>query len=170
MDTNWTEIVQAIASIIAIPGGIAGFIVLFKKDLEKQKRIEFLEKQFVQQVKLNELQERKIRLSVKPRIWCNSSGIIGNKIEISINNRGNLAFYDGFVFISGEYVEFSEWNEPIQIKSDGEIKITGYIKNKNLSDIVFTGKLLFHDQENYAYETYLDWKSGKCTFSKTEEL
>jgi hypothetical protein len=170
MCTNWTDIVQAIASIIAIPGGIAGFVVLFKKDIDKQKRLDLLEKQFVQQVKLNELQEMRLRMSVKPRIWSNSSGILQDRIKISINNRGHLAFYDGFEIMTGDNVNFQEWNESMLIKADDGIEITGSITNKKLSDVEFTGKLLYHDQENYAYETYLEWKSGKCTILNTVEL
>ncbi len=170
MNSNWTDIVQAIASIIAIPGGIAGFVVLFKKDIDKQKRLDLLEKHLEQQINLNGLHERRLRMSVKPRIWSNNSGILHDRIKISINNSGHLAFYDGFELITGDNVIFQGWNESILIKADDGIEITGSITYKKLIDVEFTGKLLYHDQENYAYETYLEWKSGKCVILKTLEL
>ncbi len=39
---KWTDVVIAIAAIIAVPGAIAGFILLFKKDKNKQEQIDKL--------------------------------------------------------------------------------------------------------------------------------
>lgn len=45
MKPLWTDIVVAIAAIIAVPGAIAGFIALFFRDKQKQEQINELSKQ-----------------------------------------------------------------------------------------------------------------------------
>lgn len=42
MEPSWTDIVQAIAASVAIPGAIAAFIVLFKRDKNKEQELKSL--------------------------------------------------------------------------------------------------------------------------------
>lgn len=42
MDPSWTDIIQAIAALIAVPGAIAAFVVLFLRDKDKEKQIQKL--------------------------------------------------------------------------------------------------------------------------------
>jgi hypothetical protein len=39
---SWTDIIQAFAAMIAVPGAIAGFVVLFKRDKDKENQIKKL--------------------------------------------------------------------------------------------------------------------------------
>ena len=42
MEPTWTDIAQAIAAMIAIPGAIAAFVVLFKRDKAREVEISSL--------------------------------------------------------------------------------------------------------------------------------
>lgn len=42
MDPSWTDIIQAIAAVIAVPGAIAAFVLLFLKDKDKENQIQKL--------------------------------------------------------------------------------------------------------------------------------
>jgi hypothetical protein len=42
MDPSWTDIIQAIAAVIAVPGAITAFVLLFLKDKDKEKQIQKL--------------------------------------------------------------------------------------------------------------------------------
>jgi hypothetical protein len=42
MEPSWTDIMQAIAAIVAVPGAIAAFVVLFLRDKDKERQIQKL--------------------------------------------------------------------------------------------------------------------------------
>lgn len=42
MDPSWTDIIQAFAALMAVPGAIAAFVVLFLRDKHKEKQIQKL--------------------------------------------------------------------------------------------------------------------------------
>jgi hypothetical protein len=113
---------------------------------------------------LAEIENKRFRLSVKPRLWINTSGYAGYSGEIyfDLNNRGELCHYDGYEFIEGDAVEFNTWVTPIELNKDGRIKLTGKTMSKHPKDLVFKIKIKYHDQEGFKYESIIEWnKSAK---------
>lgn len=113
---------------------------------------------------LAEIEQKRFRLSVKPRLYINTSGYAGysGEIHITLNNRGELAYYDGYEFIEGNEVEFSGWSNPIELPKDGRIQLQGKTMSVHPKDLVFKIKILYHDQESFKYESIIEWnKSAK---------
>jgi len=113
---------------------------------------------------LAEIEQRRFRLSVKPRLYINNSGYAGYSgvIYISLNNRGELAYYDGYEFIEGNKVEFHKWKSPIELLKDGRMQLQGKTMSVHPKDLVFKIKILYHDQEDFKYESIIEWnKSAK---------
>lgn len=108
---------------------------------------------------LAEIEQRRFRLSVKPRLYINNSGYAGysGEIHISLNNRGELAFYDGYEFIEGDAIEIHEWKNPIELPKDGRIQLQGKTMSVHPKDLVFKIKIFYHDQEDFKYESIIEW-------------
>lgn len=124
--------------------------------------------------RLAEIEEQKLRLIVKPRIWSNGGGYRGYEriINISIDNRGELCYVDDFEVIEGDEINLNKWNTPITLAKDGHIRITGDIVDpeKHPREVSFQIRLEYHDQENYMYETVIQWIGGVTKVLYTKEL
>lgn len=88
MDPSWTDITQAIAALIAIPGAIAGFWVLFRRDRERELEIRSLSTIADNLVKMQEENEKRYRASRKPFISITIEHLQENK-KIRLDFRNN---------------------------------------------------------------------------------
>lgn len=157
--------IAAIAGIIAIFAGIKSIRKLFKKDDELQSQINEL-------VKLNQLFEKRVRMTVKPHLWTNGSGYNGTDytIHIQVNNRGQIGFYTGFEVLEGKGgFNIQHWNQPIPIEKNEYITLSG-TTIEHPKKTYFKIKIKYFDKENYAYETIIEWNEGKVKFLETTEL
>ncbi|MGK0387129.1 MAG: hypothetical protein ACI849_001750 [Patiriisocius sp.] len=111
---------------------------------------------------LAEIEQKRFRLSVKPRLYINTSGYAGysGEIHITLNNRGELAYYDGYEFVEGNEVEFSGWSKPIELPKDRRIELQGKTMSVHPKDLVFKIKILYHDQEGFKYESIIEWNKA----------
>jgi len=157
--STWAIIIGGLAGLA---GAFVAFWQLFRKDKIKERQIEEL----IKQTRIN---QARLRMLVKPRIWSNGGGWVNERIGIDINNRGELGFYDGYEILEGDKLEFSVWRRPIDIEKDGQIKLTAPFIQKAPKDVFFRIKIFYHDQENFNYETIFDWKGGVVTFVETIE-
>ncbi|RXG17987.1 hypothetical protein [Leeuwenhoekiella aestuarii] len=110
------------------------------------------------------LEQKRFRLSVKPRLYINSSGYAGysGEIHIGLNNRGELAYYDGYEFLEGTEIEIQNWKNSVEIPKDGRIQLQGRTLSVHPKNLVFKIKIHYHDQEDFKYESIIEWnKSAK---------
>jgi hypothetical protein len=122
---------------------------------------------------LIELEERRLRLMVKPRIWSNGGGYRGLEriINVSVDNRGELCYVDNFVVISGDEIDLYKWEAAVTLPKDGSIRITGTIvSEKHPRDVEFRLRIFYRDQENNRYETVIDWRNATTRVIETIEL
>jgi hypothetical protein len=68
MESTWTDIAQAIAAMIAIPGAIAAFIILFKRDKARESEIISLSTIAGQLTQMQLESEKRYKASKKPII------------------------------------------------------------------------------------------------------
>ena len=170
--TEPITLLEQTALFIGIIAGIATLIYtlwqlnkLLKNDNELQGQIDEL-------IKLNQLFERRLRMTVKPRLWSNSSGSRGSDytFHIQIDNRGERAFYKGYEVLEGEGAfEIYTWNQDILIEKDKYIRLTGSTSQHPLHSN-FKIKILYSDDEGYNYETIIEWNNGSVRFLETIEL
>jgi|GEM_PF-1728209 len=120
---------------------------------------------------LAEIEQKRFRLSVKPRLYINNSGYAGysGEIHIILNNRGELAYYDGYEFIEGDNVEFSGWSNPVEIQRNSRIKLQGKTLSVHPKDLNFKIKIFYHDQEDFKYESIIEWNKA-ARIIETKEL
>lgn len=167
----WAIIIGGLAGLI---GAFIAFYQLFKKDTEKQVQLNELKNQTSQLIKQNELFEKRIRMSVRPLIWTNSSGIrrFEREFHVDVDNRGQLAFLNAIEFLDGDTVEIRNWNGkyvPIE-KETGNIKITGIYGGLNPDEMSFRFLIKYHDTENFKYETEFEWKNKIARVVETREI
>jgi hypothetical protein len=108
---------------------------------------------------LAEIENKRFRLSVKPRLFIPNSGYAGYSYEVwlSLANRGELCHYDGYEFLEGDMVEFVEWKDSVEIKKDERIQLSGKSLNKHPKELSFKMKIFYHDQEGFKYESIIEW-------------
>ena len=157
--------IAAILAVITIIYTLLQLSKLLKNDNELQSQINEL-------VKLNNLFERRLRMTVKPHIFQNGSGYMGadHTIHIHLNNRGEICFYKGFEVLEGEgNFWLQEWEQDITIEKDKHIQLTGRT-NEHPTKTYFKIKVLYYDREDYQYETIIEWNNSKVTFLETNDL
>jgi len=87
MEPTWADITQAIASIIAIPGAITAFIILFKKDKARESEISSLSTIAGQLTQMQQESEKRYKASKKPIIDISISHLQNEKkIRIDFTN------------------------------------------------------------------------------------
>ncbi len=171
--SSWAIIIGGLAGLV---GAFIAFYQLFKRDKNKEKQIGELIKQtteFSKQtgelIKQNKLNEKRLRMIVKPRVWSNGGGWSNGRINIQIDNRGELCFYDGYEILEGDKLDFTKWSTPINLDKEKTIKLTAPTIEKKNDEISFNIKIFYHDQENFKYETIFEWKGGRVRHLETIE-
>lgn len=126
-----------------------------------------------QSERMIELEEQRLRLLTKPRIWTNGGGYRGTEkeIKVSIDNRGELCYVDDFEIVEGDQVNLRKWKQPVTLVKDGNIYITGILEGDIWpKDAKFKLRLDYHDQENYHYQSIIQWTGGSTRLLETIEL
>ena len=158
---------------IAAIGGVIAILFTYYQFKKLRENDNELQSQIIELVKLNSLFEKRLRMSVKPKLWTNGGGYNGTdySIHIEINNRGQRAFYKGFEIVEGKGTFWlQEWNQDIVIEKDGQIQLSGNTTG-HPKDSYFRIKINYTDDENYQYETMIEWgNNGRARFLDTIEL
>ena len=144
-------------------------IIASKKLLSNDKQ---LQSQINELVKLNQLFERRLRMSVKPHLYTNGSGYHGTDwtIYLLLFNRGEIAFYHGFEPLEGKgNFSFPKWNESIWITKDKPMELKGQT-SEHPKNTYFKMKIQYSDKENYQYESIIEWNKGSAKLLETIEL
>jgi membrane-associated protease RseP (regulator of RpoE activity) len=89
----WTDIIQAIAALIAIPGAIAAFIILFIRDKSRESEIKSLSTIAAQLTEMQIETEKRYKSSKKPLIMTKlTSDLKDGKITLEfLNSNSNTS-------------------------------------------------------------------------------
>jgi len=124
-----------------------------------------------------ELEEQRLRLLTKPAIWTNGGGYNGSNrtVNISVDNRGEICFLDSFEQIdpaNWDRVNFQNWASVVTIDKNRSIRIQGTLHSpdRHPKDSSFRILLNYHDQENYEYQTTIEWSGGVTKILETIDL
>lgn len=137
---------------------------LKKNDTDAQEQINKL-------TRMSEVMLARYRLLVKPRLFTNRGGFSGfdNGIHFNLENRGELCYFDGYEWLEGNKVWFPTWQESIDIPKGEKIVFQGKSLEVHPKDIKFKMKVVYHDQEDFKYESIIEWK-GTPKIIETKEL
>lgn len=127
--------------------------------------------------RLVQLEEQRLRLMVKPRIWINGGGFNGSTraLHISIENSGEICFLDSITQVPGEEWDrliLREWSTPLPIEKNGGLRVraTLFDPNTHPREANFRIHLNYHDQGDYNYISVVEWAQGRVQLIETNEL
>lgn len=203
------EKIQLTFNIINSIGSFAtfgAFLLLFRKDKDKQQQIDkllsiatildaqndSLKKQnnlIAQQVdifrntfiltqqdnesmvKLQEIEEKKLKLSVAPVLWLNGAGTrYTSELQIDLNNKGERAILDDFILKSGE-IELYNKSVPYELEKGERRFIFGRINgSKRISECEYEIEVLYHDNLKNRFSLILIGKGANVKIKSNNEI
>lgn len=157
----WTDVLQAVAAAVAIPGAIAAFWKLFEKNKELERAIFELRKIASATKDRADLDERKHLLSMRPRLKVNGVSSSGSEIKPWIENHGETAFImaiEDLVVPALLYNRTAGLNNRWELKKDGHFqlscsRIDGQNWNAPSGEIDY--RITYEDREGNLYEQLL---------------
>jgi hypothetical protein len=166
----FVDIVTILGVIIAAIYTLSSFKKLFKRDEQKDEQIRELSAQTAEIIKQTKLQEKRIRMLAKPRLWTNGGGYDADgTVRVMINNRGHLCFLNSWGVIEGDNVVFVQWKDPMEI-DNGEFKTLTGTPEEHPKNIRFVLLVSYTDQEGYEYESTFEYNKGSVQIIETKEL
>jgi hypothetical protein len=96
--------------------------------------------------KLQEIEEKKLKLSVAPVLWLNGAGTKHTgELQIDLNNKGERAILDDFVLKSGEITLHSK-SIPYDLEKGERRYIFGRANSNNpINECEYEIEILYHD-------------------------
>lgn len=131
---NWTDIIQAIASIIAIPGAIAAFVILFRKDKNRESEIKSLSEIAGQLTMMFEASENRYKSTKKPHMEIKLDHFeVLNMFTISFKNTNLQSTLNRYKYdVNEEIVDTKYSINEVQGKQTFKIDL----KYSNLPDFI----------------------------------
>jgi hypothetical protein len=108
--------------------------------------------------KLQEIEEKRLRLSVRPRLWLNGAGYRADEgtLKIDLNNKGEVAHLDHFELIEGDIQLHSE-NLPWDIEKGDRRYIFGKTNGeKHIKDCHYRIAVHYHDALGNRFQAIVD--------------
>jgi len=122
--------------------------------------------------KLQVIEEQRLRLSVKPRLWLNGAGYKGynGEMHVDLNNKGEVAHLDNFNLLAGDIVLHS-FSLPFDLEKGGHRNIYGRSNGaKHIMDTDYTIEILYHDALNHHYRAVIKGKGASAKLVSDESL
>ncbi|WP_320168136.1 hypothetical protein [Mangrovibacterium marinum] len=166
--STWAIIVGGLAGLA---GAIVAFWQLFKKDKLKEKQISELILQTKEIQKQTEISEKRLRMIVKPRIWCSTYSLQDDRIVVELRNRGEVCYVDTWELILEDSTKIiGGQSGDTEIIGGVGCDISIPVEHPNLGELNATLKLRYHDMERFKYVTTFQLMHGTVTFLDIEEL
>ncbi|MDD4149655.1 MAG: hypothetical protein PHE33_06465 [Bacteroidales bacterium] len=171
MEPTWTDIIQAIAAIIAIPGAITAFVILFLKDKQQESQINKLTRIVKSLNKSNAQAMMREKTSKRPFISLSfqhiKTNLAGGNVRLDIINSNpisNIVTYDANVKSLG----FNNYSV-LTVGNSGNQQIMGVQLNYS-GNIPTQGGVISIDyvtEEGFEYvqEIYVDFDTSSNTFN-----
>lgn len=121
--------------------------------------------------KLQELEEKKLKLSVAPVLWLNGAGTRHTgELQIDLNNKGERAILDDFVLISGEITLHSK-SVPYDLeKGERRYIFARAVGNKPINECEYEIEVLYHDSLNNKFRMILTGKGARVKIKSNNEI
>ena len=122
--------------------------------------------------KLHEIEEKKIKLSVKPDLWLNGAGIIGHsgELRIDLNNKGERARLLEFNLKSDDIILHSQ-GLPYDLEKGSARYIFGRAKGKkHIQDCVYEIDVVYSDKLENIYLSAIEGKGMYVKITSTKEI
>ena len=120
---------------------------------------------------LKEIEEQKLKLSVKPLLWLNGAGInyLG-ELQIDLNNKGELARLKEFKLNSND-IELHSLSLPYDLEKGQRRYIYGRSNGrKHIKDCVYEIEVIYEDKLNNEFTTTIKGKGANVEITGTIEI
>jgi len=121
---------------------------------------------------LREIEEKKLKLSVKPNLWLNGAGYRGNEgeLKIDLNNKGESAKLLEFNLTSNDIVLHS-LSLPYDLEKGQRRFIFGRQKgDKHIKDCQYQIEVIYEDRLENKYSTIIDGVGSLAKIIETKAL
>lgn len=122
--------------------------------------------------KLHEIEEKRLKLSVKPNLWLNGAGYRGGEgtLHIDLNNKGETAKLLEFNLIEGD-ITLQGLSQPYDLDKDAYRYIYGRTKGeKHIKDCEYKIEVVYSDRLDNKYILTIDGKGSHAKITKNIEL
>ncbi len=121
--------------------------------------------------KLQEIEEKKLKLSVAPVLWLNGAGTrYTGELQIDLNNKGERAILDDFILKSGE-IELHSKSVPYDLEKGERRYIFGRANgSKSISECEYEIEVLYHDKLNNKFSLILTGKGAHVKIKSNNEI
>lgn len=121
---------------------------------------------------LEELEEKKIRLSVKPRLNMNGASSRGfeGELQLNLQNKGERASLKAFRVLEGNVILHNE-HLPYELEKDQERKIFLRTKDRSNSNVAkYKIEIEYEDALEFKYISVVEGVGAKCKMVETVEI
>lgn len=121
---------------------------------------------------LRNIEEKKLKLSVRPNLWLNGAGYSGydGELKIDLNNKGEVAHITNFNLTSSDIVLHNE-HLPYELEGGQRRYIFARSKgNKHIKDAIYSIEILYKDKINTPYSITITGEGANVTLSEPTEI
>jgi hypothetical protein len=121
---------------------------------------------------LKEIEEKKLKLSVKPMLWLNGAGHNGlsGELHIDLNNKGELARLKEFKLNSND-IDLHSQSLPYDLDKGQSRYIYARTKGaKQIKDCVYEIEVIYEDKLNNKFATTIKGKGATVEITGTVEI
>ncbi len=121
--------------------------------------------------KLQEIEEKKLKLSVAPVLWLNGAGTRHTgELQIDLNNKGERAILDDFILKSGD-ISLHSKSTPYDLEKGERRYIFGRANgNKPINECEYEIEILYHDSLNNNFSMIIAGKGAYVKIVSNDEI
>jgi len=166
---DW-ELVFGVINALGSLATFFAFLLLFKKDKDKQTQIDQLTHVANELAQMKAIENQKLNLSIKPELRLGKSHYNGTdgEMDMTIENIGERAILTEFSLISDDIILHNE-HLPFTLQKGDSRKIFSRIKSdKHIKDSEYQIKIHYHDKIGNYYISVLNGKGLKNILTEAE--
>jgi len=121
---------------------------------------------------LRDIEEKKLRLSVRPNLYLNGAGTTGHegKLHIDLNNKGEKAIINNIILISTD-IDLLDQSFPFDIDKGQKRNLYGFSKGlKPITNCEYVIHILYNDILENKYLTKIKGKGAKVSIVEDKEI
>lgn len=159
----WKDLFQVLAALGSL-GTFGAFLLLFKKDKEKQQQLNTL-------IKIACINEKRLKYQAAPKIWLNGAGTrsVDSLIKIDLNNKGKRARLLKFEKLEGDF-GFTSEHLPYDLDQDKSRYIFLNPINKNPNDTYYKLAILYNDDVGTSFRMIVEGTGSSVKILSNEEI
>ncbi|RKO70595.1 hypothetical protein D7322_15060 [Sphingobacterium puteale] len=161
---EWCKDLFQIIAALGSLGTLGAFLLLFKKDEEKQKQLNAL-------ISIAGINEKRLKYQAAPKLWLNgaSSSPTQRLISIDLNNKGKRARLLEFKKLEGDFT-FKDESLPWDIEQGERRYIFITPNNQHPHDTYYKLIVFYNDDIGNSYQITIEGTGSSVKIISDEEI